>query len=126
MLDQPTFTAYLIDPFALLETPLDPLKLIRAVQFDGSLEGIYAALSHPDMPVDCVDCVRLPTGRDGIYIDDEGLFKGATVGFLIEGNPTPLVGRGLVLGCDEEGNEVAPTVTLLDLCRKVRFWRAAD
>jgi hypothetical protein len=73
-----------------------------------------------------VDVARMADG-DGIFIDDEGLLTmnkdtrcfGLTdeEGLVLERQC--LAGRGLVLGCDDEGETVAPKITLDELRRRV-------
>lgn len=58
---------------------------------------------------------------DVVFVDDDGLLKGPTSFFLIEGYPQPLAGKGLVLGTDPEGETIAPTVGFDWLVENVDF-----
>ena len=92
--------AILIDPFA---------KEITEVDYDGDYKKIYEL-------IDCTtfDVVNVPSGNDGIYVDDEGLYapEGDKNWFTYRYNAhemhqnIPLVNRGLVIGCDENGDSV--------------------
>lgn len=84
---------FLIDPAARTLTPVDV-----------------------DKPRDLIGCDRITTAyfndaSDVVYVDDEGLLKGPTDFFLIEGYPQPLAGKGVVVGTDAEGNDISPTVS---------------
>lgn len=95
--------AILIDPFE---------KTVTEVQHDADdYRGIYKLISHETMPVDCFTVVRLDD-VDSVFIDDEGLLKDPTHFFLWRGYPQPLAGKGLILGCDEEGETIACAMTL--------------
>lgn len=98
--------AYLIDPEA---------RTITEVEHDGDYRQIYEFID-----ADCFDLARLNEHGDGIYVDDEGLFTKRCF-FHVEGYSHPLAGKGLVLGCDEEGNSTAPTITLEWLKERVEF-----
>lgn len=97
--------AYLINPYD---------RTIKEVDYpgDGDINDIYKLLSTPEHPVDTFDVVRFNDLGDGIYVDDEGLFKGPQKFFQVTNYHTPLCGCGLVLGCDSEGSSVSPTVDM--------------
>jgi len=59
--------------------------------------------------------------KDDIYVDDEGLLKESNYMFKYKGIDTPLCGKGLVLGVDDEGDSTAPTITLQELQKNVTF-----
>jgi len=70
--------------------------------------------------------------EDTVFVDDEGLLtEGDKYWFQLKveaigaTNPSPLCGRGLVLGADEEGNSVDPKISLKDLANSIR-WVADD
>ena len=96
--------AILIDPFA---------KEITEVDYDGDYKKIY------DL-IDCktFDVVNVPSGNDGIYIDDEGLYAPKQAWFTYRFNAHPmhkniqLVNKALVVGCDEEGDSTETTDTV--------------
>lgn len=97
----------LIDPFA---------KTVTEVEHDGTLDAIYAAIG-----ADCVCTVRLDEEGDAVFLDDDGLFKRGQEFFAIGNYPHPLAGKGLVLGCDAEGESVAPTCTLAQVAGAVHW-----
>lgn len=99
--------AYLIDPVA---------RTITAVDYTGKYTNIYDHIE-----ADCFDLVRINCEGDAIFVDDEGLLKDDQSFFMYEGYPSPLAGRGLVLGSDEEGESVSPKITLEELKANVSF-----
>lgn len=90
---------------------------IKEVEHDDTLESIY---KH----VDCgtFDVVRIDN-LNSIYIDDEGLFVEDQQFFNYEGteDTVTLAGNGLILGVDDEGNTIEPTLTLEEVKSSV-FW----
>lgn len=97
--------AYLINPYSRTITEIDYPE-------GSDYTKIHELLSVPEHKVDVIDCARINDRGDGIYIDDEGLFKEPVVFFKVAGYHTPLCGCGLVLGCDVNGETQAPTVDL--------------
>jgi hypothetical protein len=99
--------AYLIDPY---ETK------VTEVEYSGNYEDIYKL-------IDCrtFDCVGFRGFKDTIYIDDEGLYKEDKQFFMVDGFPTPLCGKALVLGTDEEGDSISPKTSLTKLKSMVDF-----
>lgn len=99
--------AYLIDPVA---------HTITQVTYSGNYEDIYKL-------IDCqtFDVARINNRGDGLFIDDEGLFVKGQSFFIHKDYPSPLAGRALVLGCNDEGDSTAPTVTLEELRASVYF-----
>lgn len=61
---------------------------------------------------DCVTAARFNDAGDVAYVDDEGLLKGPTDFFLIEGYPQPLAGKGVIVGTNEDGDDVEPSINL--------------
>ena len=103
--------AILIDPKA---------KQIMQIDYNGDYKTIYEHLSfYPNAEgmthkPRAFDIVRIPVGNDGIYVDDEGLYvpNEDKHWFTYRYNAhemhqnIPLVNRGLVIGCDENGDSV--------------------
>ena len=93
--------AILINPFA---------REIKEVDYNGDYTKIY------DL-IDCktFDVVAVPTGNDGIYVDDEGLYKTKQAWFTYRYSNhsmhknVQLVNKALVVGCDEEGDSTDAT-----------------
>ena len=100
--------AYLIDPFD---------RTVKPVDYQGDIKEIYSLIQ-----ADCFDCCRFSTGNlDGVYVDDEGLLKPDQEFFMIGNYPSPLAGRGLVIGCDEVGESIGAQSSIDDM--HVRFGR---
>jgi hypothetical protein len=57
-----------------------------------------------------------------VFVDDEGLVNGQHQHFfVVDGYPQPLAGKGLVLGVDQEGDSVTPSVSLEQMRKMVTF-----
>lgn len=102
--------AYLIDPF---------VPAITEVEYSGDYNQIYKLID-----CDLFTCVDIDTGdaSDTLFVDDEGLISGKPQEFFMIGDyPTPLAGKGLVLGTDQNGESIAPSVDLEKLKNMVTF-----
>jgi hypothetical protein len=77
-----------------------------------NLNAMYKAIG-----CELVEVVYLNAKRDGVFVDEEGLLKNPTEFFYIEGTHQPLAGRGVVVGCDEEGETVSAQAVTLDWLR---------
>jgi len=99
--------AILINPFT---------RSITEVEYNGDFNEIYKLIG-----CDTFTIAPITHRGDGIFIDDEGLFKFNQAFFKHDGYPQPLAGCGLIMGCDEEGETVEPTVSLTDTVHAVRF-----
>jgi len=108
-----TFKGLLIDPLfhriSEVEVPID--------ENGSSLHGMYDVLE-----CSCVDVGRggllfLPSKPDDdLWFDDEWLFRGDDCGaFRLPSMTVALVGRGLIMGFDEEGNSVDHHLTAEDI-----------
>lgn len=95
---------------------IDPAeRSFTEVDYNGDFHSIYDHLK-----CDTFDVVFTDLGD--VYVDDEGLLKGPTKFFHIDGTPQPLAGRGLVFGpVDEDGNSTEATISIDELEKKVRF-----
>jgi hypothetical protein len=93
--------AFLIDPFN---------KTVTRCVYNGTNDHIYELIG-----CDLFDIARIGDDGDGIFVDDEGLGKEGQKFFSCQEYPYPLAGKGLVLGCDMEGNSVTPKITLDEL-----------
>lgn len=86
---------------------------------------IYKHLDNDNSPF-TVACT-LPNG-DAVFVDDEGLLKSdLDAGFVLEPYNRPLIGNGLIMGCDEEGETDHCKTNLKDV--KVWFlekWQAQE
>lgn len=100
--------AYLIDPFA---------RTVTEVEHSGDYKQIYTL-------TDCetFTAVVINTAGDSVFIDDEGLINGKEQAFFrFEGYPEPLAGKGLILGCNSNGETVVPYITLEEATAAVYF-----
>lgn len=92
---------------------LDPVEhTFCEVEYSGNYKDIYKLLSWEENPVSCFTCVQLNNQEDMLFVDDEGLMKNPTHWILHQKSWARFAGKGLVLGTDEEGRSVEPTVDL--------------
>lgn len=100
--------AYLIDPEHMA---------VSAVDYDGDYRNIYKLIG-----AECFDVARINEDGDGIFVDDEGLLRsGVQPAFQTSLYHSPLVGKGLVLGTDAEGNSISPKITMAELASTLSF-----
>ena len=92
-------------------------KEIREVDYDGTLDFIYFNLACKTFDVVRVDDVN------SIFVDDEGLLRQNHLYFEYSASDRvfQLAGNGLILGVDDEGNSISPTLTVEDVKGKVNF-----
>lgn len=98
---------------AILINPFD--QSIREVEYDAKDDDISVIINCRYF-----DVANLPNG-DGIFVDDEGMLNNPTHFFKHEDYHSPLAGKGLILGCDDEGESIAPATTIEEVRRKVTF-----
>lgn len=105
--------AILIDPFA---------RTVEEVEYTGEYTNI-----NEHIKAQYFDVVRINRKGDAIFVDDEGLINGNEnqqfFGWI--GYANPLAGRGLVLGTDDEGESISPSIDL-ETVRKHVIWMNAD
>lgn len=104
--------AILIDPFN---------REISEVEFNGDFHEIYKLID-----CDTFTVATINHRQDGIFIDDDGLFKPDQAFFWHRGYPQPLAGKGLILGCDKFGESVEPTTTLDEVKAATQFLNHAQ
>ena len=101
--------------FGYLINPND--RTVKAVEYSGDYKDIYKLIDASTF--DCADIDFDPdtNTRVTIYVDGEGLLNidPEDMFFLHVGAVYPLKGKGLVLGCDENGDSVSPALSLPDL-----------
>ena len=119
---------------------IDPKhKQIMQINYNGNYETIYEHLSFTNSfgnshKVRAFDIVRIPVGNDGIYVDDEGLYapEGDKNWFTYRYNAhemhqnIPLVNRGLVIGCDENGDSVDCDSTVDSIKASIKWGYVGD
>ena len=103
--------AYLIDPIK---------REISVVNYNGDYQMINE-LINSQRGFDAVYGFR---NEDTLYVDDEGLLLKENYAFEFtydNGHVAPLMGKGLVLGTDAEGESVAVKSTLEEVASKVNW-----
>ena len=89
---------------------------VKEVEHDDTLQNIY----------DLIDCRAFDLVRvddvNSIFVDDEGILKDNLYFEYPSSNGIfQLAGNGLILGVDDEGNSISPTLTVEDVKSKVNF-----
>lgn len=86
---------------------IDPkARTITEVEVEKGIDAIYALIQAGTF-----DCVYI-NPHNSVFVDDNGLLNDPEFFFILKGYPQPLAGRGLILGCDDEGESCSATVTL--------------
>lgn len=100
--------AYRIDVVArqVVEIVIDDARRLKSMQ---AVVGGYVA-----------QALRLE-GENVIYVNDEGLFEPDAAFFAVPGGHQPFAGDGLVVGTDEDGATVAPTIDVEELRSLIVF-----
>jgi hypothetical protein len=86
---------------------------VKEVEYSGDYNQIYEYTKCQMFTV-----VRIDEKND-IFVDDEGLLNGTVFGFEYDGYP--LMGNGLVLAHDNDGESVGTTLTVEEVREKVAF-----
>ena len=101
--------AYFINPFS---------QNVTTVDYNGDYKRISPMI---DASRGCFDVVRLYGNQDAAFVDDEGLYVDDQTFWIHRNYPQPLAGKALVLGCNEEGDSVAPKTSFEDLAGDIHF-----
>ena len=93
---------------------------IKEVEHDDTLKSIYEHVDCRTFDVISID------NNNYVYVDDEGLFAKEQAYWKFDYcNDQPhikLVNKGLVLGCNDEGDSIAPESTV-DYIKSRIIWR---
>ena len=110
---------------------IDPKhRAIMQIDYNGDYKTIYEHLSFTNSfgnshKVRTFDIVRTPTGGDGIYVDDEGLYAPAEdkhwYNIRYNDQDMMLVNRSLVIGCDDEGDSKDCVSTVEDIKGRIKW-----
>ena len=99
---------------AILINPFD--KTIEEIEYSGDWKDISSLLE-----CDIFTTAYFDDTDDSVYVDDEGLYVEDQAFFTIGSYPHPLAGRGLILGCNDEGDSVDCKTTLEEAKAMVEF-----
>ena len=90
---------------------------VKEVEHDDTLKSIYNLVDCGTFDVVRIDAVN------SIYVDDEGLFVEDQLYFNYKGttDSVSLAGNGLILGVDDEGETISPTLMLEEVEQAVTF-----
>ena len=116
---------------------IDPMfETVQEVEYSGDYKDIYKLIGFQNVYMNdkklmsvytprAFDVVRIPVGFDGIYVDDEGLYAELQFRWEYRYNrmhpPIQLVNKGLVLGCDDEGDSISPDSTVESIRRSITW-----
>ena len=97
---------------------------ISVVEHDGDISCLYKLLNCKNIEAVYPFAPQKLGSNDIIYIDEEGLLKDSNFSFSIltdDKKELPLFGNGIVVGTDDEGNDIACQSILSDIERRVTF-----
>jgi hypothetical protein len=103
--------AYLVNP--------ELRAIITVKNFSGGYDALQALLATDPEYSGTFTVVEINEAGDTVFIDDEGMLKAGRPCFRL-GN-TYLAGIGVVLGTDDDGESVAPTITLAGLAKLITW-----
>ncbi len=106
---QKAIKGFFIDPTSLR---ISNVELCNGTSRD-NLDAMYKLIN-----CSLVEAVYLNKEQDAVFVDEEGLLKVQTDFFYIEGTHQPLAGRGVVIGCNEEGESVSAQAVTLEWLRE--------
>ena len=64
--------------------------------------------------------------EDTLYVDDEGLLTNPQHFFEYEDAHQPFAGKGLLIGCDDEGEDKDVQTSMEEVQSKVKFYSLAE
>jgi hypothetical protein len=97
-------------------------KTIEQIDYSGDYHDIYKLCNY-----DIFTVVTLTGDGDGVFVDDEGLLKEDQDFFYVThengdlSKYVMLAGRGLVLGCNDDGDSVEPKMTIEQLRSRIHW-----
>lgn len=68
---------------------------------------------------DLFTTVQMDANGNTLYVDDEGLLNGTSVGFVIKGYPQPLMGSAIILGTNLRTGDSKDTDLTAEQVRKM-------
>ena len=98
---------------AILINPFE--QTVTQVDYSGDYTEIYKLID-----AEYYDVAGIAHG-DGIFVDDEGLLNSPTHFFEHADYHSPLAGKGLIIGCNSEGESVDCKTTVEEVKSKVKF-----
>lgn len=104
---------------------------MRAIKIDVEKQEVYALEIEPGLQplYDAIGCdmIELPVifcGQHALYVDEEGLLKPHLIkgGFYFEHFLSqPLIGNGIIVNGDDEGNDTDCLLTETEVRKMVKF-----
>lgn len=106
--------------FTSVETVIDPFTQTISISPANTANGRYEGYNEL-IGSTIFTAVRLYENGDAAYIDDEGLYKEDQYFWIHRNYPSPLCGRGVFLGVDEDGDVIPPKTSLTQFNKDVVF-----
>jgi hypothetical protein len=96
-------------------------KKVSEIQIGNDYKEIYKV-------IDCelFTCPITYENGDTMYCDDEGLFKEQKGGIIMRGWSYPILGKILILGCDEETGDSQDVKSSIDFFEKQIMWLSEE
>jgi len=95
---------------------IDPVtQTVTELEFTGNYKKIQETIGCRCFTVVNID----GPDQEAIFIDDEGLLKES--GHVFKFNDYPLVGKGLIMGCDKEGDSTGTTLSLSSITNQIEW-----
>lgn len=95
-------------------------KSISEVEYDGDWKKIKEFLGCDLFTVVELD-YHADDSSETLFVDDEGLLNEPKHFFVWKGYDQPLPGRGLIVGCDPNGDSIATSFSLEYVEKRVSF-----
>ena len=95
-------------------------KIIKEVEVS-NLNDMYKTMN-----VDLITVALYIDDNNLMYVDDEGLLKSPKHFFYFEGSYQPFAGNGLILGLDDNGEDVSTIYSIEEIKSKTQFLSPKD
>lgn len=105
---------------AVLINPKD--KTVTDVEITGELQHYYKLIEcHTITHAPLTHVKDMDGHKFTLYVDDEGLFRDVRYHFTIAGRCGTLVGNGIMVGHDGEGNSIDCPLTAAEVALDIEF-----
>ena len=89
---------------AILINPYN--RTVTEIDLSPGLDNIYKAMSTEEVIVDMIEVGVAFRNSDVMYVDERGALKQESKAFRMKDTSQVLFGTGLVVGTDDDGNDV--------------------
>lgn len=91
-------------------------QTVEVIEFKGDFRDIQKAIDCRCFTTVSIDGPSM----DSIFVDDEGLL--ASDGYVFDYLGHPIAGKGMILGCDSEGESISTGLSVVEVYRNIN-WR---